>query len=1358
MSDGEHDARRRFRAGNGTATAVAGLESLLDACRVEFRILGPVEARADGRVLDLAGSRQRALLAVLLLRRGSPLPRDQLVDDLWGGEARAGAVKALQVAVSRLRRALGDEARRLVTTPHGYVIEVAPGELDLERFETLCEEGRRALDAGDPVHAAQRLRTALAEWRGQALSGLSFEPFAPTEVVRLEALRAAALEDRIEADLRAGRHGELIAELEALVARHPLRERLRGQLMLALYRAGRQSDALASYRQSVRTFDTELGLRPGPELERLEGAILSHDPALRHSPQLVAEAPAPEPRRATATILFSDLVASTRMRSELGDEAADTVRREHDRRVRDAIRVHGGQEVKALGDGFLAAFESAGAAISCAVEVQRAIDRQAKRGPVALSVRVGVGAGDVAWEGADVFGTPVVEAQRLCAAADAGEILVSDAVRLLAGSAADSLEDAGERALAGLARPVHAWRVHWSARRAVSVPLAPALVVERAPAFAGRERELADLRDAWSDAAGGRRRGVFVTGEPGIGKTRLAAELAAYALGDGGVVLYGRCDDGPAAAAQPFAEAVAAYAAGCPVDELRVQLGAQAADLLPVLPSLAARLPGIVPAAPAAPEVERLRTLDATGALLEAASAAAPMLLVLDDLHWADELSLLLVQHLLRVDTSMRLLVLATYRDSEPSRSPLLATVVTGLARQPDVGRLELGPLGERDVEAILADAGRPPSLAARVRAVTEGNPFFVGEVARALGEGDSPEAAVTSRIRDVVRRRLDHLPPGATEVLTAAAVVGDEFDADIVAAASGAGVEAALDALEAAERARLVRPSRALDRFAFAHALVRRTIVDDLPAGRRVRLHARVADALERAAPVAAAELAVQLDAAGGLVDARTTLRYARQAADEAAARRAFDVAAEHYERACRARDRLADVPAEQRLELDLAHGRALRLAGDERAHDALRRVAADAQRAGDGARMAEAVLTFVLGMETDVLTEDDEMIGLVRRALALLPAEDSAARARLEALLALQALYSIPHAERCEMADRALAMARRVGDPVALASVLSAHGWTVVGPERRRDRLLVADDLLGVADVSPSAECEGHVLRFVALVESGDMHAADAALAKAQATARVPMSHWMVLLWESAREVLAGRLANAEELAGRAAEVGRDGGFQPSVVEFTFVGLLLCIRLAQGRVSELEAVTAGARTLPNRPAWSFTTDAQVALARGDRDGARAAMAHAVERGLLRSPRNHAWGTTVIGAADVCADLDDRSLAGPLYELLAPHADLMVMQSGPLSRVLGRLALTLGRRDEAQHHLRGAIALCERMDARAFLAIARYDLGRLLLPSHEGAMLIEQARAAAEALGMPGWAKKARAATESETVRLGRR
>ena len=1318
---------------------------------MEFRILGPVEARADARVLEVAGSRQRALLASLLLSRGSPVSRDRLVEDLWGEEEPKGGVKALQVAVSRLRRALGDDARRLVTTPHGYRLLLEPGELDLERFEALCDEGRRALAAGLPERAAGRLRAALAEWRGPPLSGLSFEPFAQAEVVRLEGLHAAALEDRIEADLLAGRHGELVPELEALVARHPLRERLRGQLMLALYRAGRQGDALDAYRQAVRTLDAELGLRPWPELERLERAILAQDPELRHDPPAGVEAPGPERRRATATILFTDLAGSTQMRGELGDEDADTVRREHDRRLRDVIAVHGGQEVKALGDGFLTVFESAGAAIACAGDVQRAVDRQARRGPVELAVRVGIGAGDVAWDDADVFGTPVVEAQRLCAAAAPGQILVTDTVRLLAGTASrDALEDAGELSLPGLAHPLRAWRVRWAVSRTVPVPLAQALAVEGATVFAGREAQLAALRRAWTNASDGRRRGVFVTGEPGIGKTRLAAELAAHAQREGGVVLYGHCDDGPAAAAQPFAEALSAYAAACPLDELRVQLGPRAGDLLPVLPSLTARLPRILEAAPAAPEVERLRTLEATAALLEAAGAAAPVLLVVDDLHWADELSLLLLQHVLRADTRMRVLVVATYRDSEPSRSQLLAGVVTGLARRPDISRLELAPLAEPDVAAILTDAGRPPSLAPRVRAMTEGNPFFVGEVVRALGEGDTPEEAVTPRVRDVVRWRLARLPAGAAEVLTVAAVAGPEFDVDIAAAACGIDAERTLDALEAAEHARLVRPAGALDRFAFAHALVRQTIIGDIAAGRRVRLHARVAQALEQATStraVAAAELAAHLDAAGGFVDARTALRYARQAGDEAAAGLAFDIAAEHYERALRAHKRLPDGSVEQRLDLDFARGRALRLAGDEGAHGALRRTAADAEAAGDGARMAEALVTLVLG-ETDLLREDPELVALLRRALALLPSEDSAARARLEAFLALHALSSIPHPARREMVDRALAMARRVGDRDALAAVLGAHSWTDMDPERRGERLALADELVRVApSAMPHAESEGHVFRFAALVESGDLRGADAALAAARSAARLPLSHWTVIQWEAVRALLGGELADAEALSIRGAEAGREAGAPPAVVEFTFAGLVWCIRAVQGRLAELEPLFGMVRALPDRPAWSFASEAQLACELGDRDAAGSALAEAVARGLLQAPRSLGWTTTISGAADVCAALEDRALAASLYELLAPCADVMAMQSGPLGRAAGRLALTLGRRDEAEAHLRAAVTLCERMDARAFLAIARYDLGRLLLPSPEGTALVEQARAMAEELGMPGWSRRAHAA-----------
>ena len=1254
-------------------------------------------------------------------------------------------MKTVQAIVSRLRRALGDESGRLVSSAAGYRLRVEPGELDLGRFERLCEDGRRALAAGSHERAAARLRAALQEWRGPALADVAFEPFAPPEIARLEDLRAAAVEDRVDADLAMGRGAELVGELEALVAEEPLRERLRAQLMVALYRAGRQGEALDAYREAVRTLDAELGLRPGPELERLQHAILAHDPALFHTPP--GEAPREgQRRRATATILFAELAGSAQMRARLGDVEADAVRAAHDLRLRDVLAMHGGIGVKILGDGVAAAFAAAGGALACAVEMQRAIDRQARRGPVALELRIGVGAGDVTWAGDDYSGTPVVEAQRLCAAAAAGSTLVADAVRLLAGTGPDAaFDDAGELPLRDLAAPVRAWSVRWMPRRTVNVPFPTSLVVDTGAAFAGRDAELAALRAAWADAARGHRRGVFISGEPGIGKSRLAAELAGFAREQEAVVLYGRCDDGLSAAAQPFAQALGAYAGACPVDELRVQLGARASDLVQLLPELAERVPGVGEPAPAEPDVERLRTLDAAAALLQSAGEMAPVLLVLDDLHWADDLSLLLLRHLMRSDAGMRLLVVATYRDTEPSRSPLLADVVTGLARRADVARLELGSLAEADVAAILAHAGREPSLAGRVYAVTEGNPFFVGEVVRTLGEHADPGASLTPRVRDVVRWRLARLPAGAADVLAAGAVAGAEFDADVPAAAIGVAPERALDALEAAEQARLIRPAGILDRFTFAHALVRETILDELPAGRRVRLHARIADALERAAAtrfVAAADLAAHFDAAGTLVNATRALRYARAAGEEAASRLAFDVASEQYERALRAHARLPSASAADRLELELARGRTLKLAGDKRADELLRDVAAAAEAEGDGGRMAEALLTIRLDY-ADLVEEDDEMVALLRRALALLPRGEGAIRARLEGFLAQEAFSSVPDRERRAMVGRALTMARGARDPTALASVLTAHSWIVAGPERLSERLAVADELVAVGRDAglPYAECDGQQFRFLALVELGDIDAADVALAAAHAAARTIKSRATVGFLDAARALLAGRLAESEAAAARS----REAAGPTALAQSAFVRLLSCIRLVQGRLTEHgQARRAMAQTVTNVPPTFLVVQAHAARERRDRDGARGAFERAIERGLLELPRGPTWAMTLTWAADICAWLEDRAAASALLDLLSPFPGVMTWQYGPVGRGVGLLELANGRPDEAERRLREAVALCERMGARAFLAMARLDLGAQLLPSAEGRRLVDRARTAAVELGMPGLATRA--------------
>ena len=284
---------------------------------MEFRILGPLEVSEAGRSLPLGGSKQRALLALLLLWSNEPVSIDKLIEDIWADQPPEAGRKSLQVHVSRLRKALGAGAGAMLTRPNGYMIRVGRGELDLERFEELVRKGRAALAADDPERAAEQLRDALDLWRGQPLADLAFESFAQPEIARLEELRLAALEDRIDAELALGRHTELVTEIEMLVADHPLRERLRRQLVLALYRAGRQSDALEAYRAARSVLIDELGLEPTPELRRLEQAILTHDVSLQAPATApTSRLPAPltrtigrnEDRRAIVELLERDAV------------------------------------------------------------------------------------------------------------------------------------------------------------------------------------------------------------------------------------------------------------------------------------------------------------------------------------------------------------------------------------------------------------------------------------------------------------------------------------------------------------------------------------------------------------------------------------------------------------------------------------------------------------------------------------------------------------------------------------------------------------------------------------------------------------------------------------------------------------------------------------------------------------------------------------------------------------------------------------------------------------------------------------------------------------------------------------------
>ncbi|HSC90965.1 MAG TPA: AfsR/SARP family transcriptional regulator [Gaiellaceae bacterium] len=386
---------------------------------VEFRLLGPLEALDGDRRLPLGGGQQRALLALLLLEANRVVPAERLVDELWPEGPPQTAATAVQVYVSRLRKALGPAA--IATRGRGYVVEVEDGRLDLQRFEALAAAGRRALAEGDAERAATLLRDALAEWRGPPLADLAGEAAAAPAIARLEALRVSAIEDRAEADLALGRHAELAEELEALVAGNPHRERLRAQLMLALYRAGRQAEALAVYREGRRALVEELGIEPGPALQRLEQAILVHDPSLD-----------PEPARMDATVIFADLgVAApaddaTRARDFLARASAEAA---------GAVAALGGTIQEGIAGAVLATFageDHVARALAAALALR---DRLDPLGHPRLALATGeVLAGARADGGAFVTGPPVGAAALLVREAAAGEIVVGEEVAEAAGA------------------------------------------------------------------------------------------------------------------------------------------------------------------------------------------------------------------------------------------------------------------------------------------------------------------------------------------------------------------------------------------------------------------------------------------------------------------------------------------------------------------------------------------------------------------------------------------------------------------------------------------------------------------------------------------------------------------------------------------------------------------------------------------------------------------------------------------------------------------------------------------------------------------------------------------------------------
>jgi len=1366
---------------------------------LEYRILGPLEVVGhQGTTVAVGAARERAVLAVLLLSPNAIVSSERLADSLYGDNPPEGVGHAVQVYVSRLRKALREAGQEgvLLTRPPGYLLQVDPLALDAARFEALVQQGRELARGGGHAQAAATLRAALSLWRGPALVDVLDAPGFQAEATRLEEARLTALEERVDADLACGAHGELVAELDTLTRANPLRERLWAQRMVALYRSGRQAEALRAYQELRRVLGEELGLEPSATLAALELAILRHDPDLdwrSQAPVVIARTPTvPDDGPAgVVTFLFTDLVDSTVLLDRLGEDTYFDLCQTHFSLLRQAVSEAGGREVKSLGDGLMVAFSSPAAALGCAVAMQLAVaEHNRSAAGEALSIRIGIHSGEATQEGSDFFGTAVVVAKRLCERAMGGQVLAGELVAALAGSrGGHHFTSLGPIPLKGLAMPVPSVALEWEPRPATAtskdgsapiqplpVPL-PGLLTGIGRVFVGRGGELEQLRMAWKEACAGGRRLVMVGGEPGVGKTRLAATLAAELHSEGAIVLAGRCDEDLGVPYQPLVHALRHLADHTPDSQLVRRLGRYGGELVRLASDLAERAPGLPAPLRADPETEQYRLFDAVAAWLASVSQEAPLLVVLDDLQWAAKPTLLLLRHIVQTDERLRLLVVGTYRDTELSRTHPLSGLLADLRRGGEAERLALTGLDVAGVAAYLEQAAghelsdEELELAGAIHAETEGNPFFVGEVIRHLTESgafarrdggwvmqaDFRELGIPEGIREVVGRRLSRLSDDANHVLAVAAVVGLEFDPAVVEWAAGVGEDAVAAALDEAVAARLVAPAAGL-RYRFAHALVRATLYEELTPARRVILHRKTAEAIEA---IHVARLDDYLPALAHHYSRATApvatgdkaVTYARRAGDRALALLAHDEAITYYRQALELLDASEQASGGAlRVDLLIALGEAQRRAGDTGHRETLLSAAKLAQDRGDGAALARAALANSPGSKPAAFgVTDTERVAALEAAVTAIGQDDSSTRARLLAILALELFHDPNRQRRLALSDEALAMARRLGDPVTLAQVLVARPFAIGGPDTLGERLANTTELLDVAERlgDPVTAHRAWWLRYRVAVEVADPQEADRCLQAQEplvAELNQPVFSWMTALQRIARHFRTGNLAEAEDLIHAAYSEGQRAGQADAALYFGIH--LFHLGYHQGRLAEVEEIlleTLGRATeLPAAKAMLAVVHSEL----GRPDAARAQLDDLGAIDFSDLQVEASWVVALCYSAVASAALGDGDRAMALISLLAAYPDhigvfAVGLGVGAVSYYLGLLAATTDDLDRANAYFTEAEAIHRRVASPIWLARTQLEWARLLLTRSEAGdaarahRLLDQALGTARELGL---------------------
>ena len=1089
----------------------------------------------------------------------------------------------------------------------------------------------------------------------------------------------------------------------------------------------------------------------------------------------------------TVTALFTDLVASTSLESRVGPERADQLRAEYFAVLREALVDTGGREVKSTGDGVMAVFPSAAGAVDCAVAIQQRMQRRNEQADEPMDVRVGVNLGDATAANGDYYGLAVNTAARLCDAAERGQILTTDLVRATAGGRGEhEFREVGELELKGLPESLPAWEVCWRPLGAeYSVVPVPARLAQAPPTgYVGRAGERERLTELWAAAEGGRRQVALLSGEPGIGKTRLATYVALEARAQGAVVLYGRCDEELGLPHGPWLEALRHLVEHAPLSVLQSHVERHGGDLTRLVPELSKRVPDAPAARQTDPETERYLMWGAATALIVEMAREAPIALVIDDLHWADRPSLSLLRHLVMTAPHARLLIVGAYRDSDLTREHPLTELLAELRREHGVERIALKGLAQPDVVTLMeAAAGHEMddtghALAHEVVAETDGNPFFVAEILRHLTEtgalytneegrwalrGPLNELGLPQSVREVIGRRVERLGRGATKALGVAAVIGRDFDLDLLSRVADAPEDDLLDVLDdAVEASVLVELGEEPGRFAFSHALVNHTLYEGLGPTRRARLHRRVAEALEDVCGddpgSRLGELAQHWAAATAATDERKALSYARRAAEKALADLAPGEALRWFERALALVDESAAPDAAERCDLQIGLGEAKRQLADPGFRDDLLEASRLARELGDADRLARATLANTRGQVSAIGHIDDEKVATIEATLDLVPEGETACRARLKSALAVELNFEADHRHRRGLIDEALELARRSGDKRSLAHVLQNAILSIQRPHTIDERRALNVEFRALADELGDPE-----LRFWACWlptfggEDGDFEEVDRALREARAIAEEvgrPGLLWTCLYAESCRLRAGARLDEAERVATQAGQMNEPDAFM------LFSAQMIGLRWEQGRSGEIvELVLQGQRENPNISGFKPAT-ALVLCDLGRHDEARALLDEAAREGFGSVPRDNVWSTTLSLWSQVVYELGAREYARDLYDLFLPLRHMNVWNGAiaynTFEHYLGGLAVTLGETDAAADHFERAIATTEALPAPLWLARTLLWHGRMLIAidSHQAQEHLKRCEALAREYGAAGVERAAAEALSAATPR----